>query len=146
MAYRMACDHADQVAGIVSLAGAMLYNVDHCKPSGPVVALHIHGTTDTTLNYDGGTIAGKPVPGAVQSVLDWVALDGCSTTPDTLLPPLDLDRALAGKETIVNRYATDCRTGGHAELWTIVGGQHNPTYSTSFPATVVDFMLAHPKP
>jgi polyhydroxybutyrate depolymerase len=49
MAYRMACDHADQVAAIVSLAGAMYEDTARCTPSEPVGVLQIHGTADDTI-------------------------------------------------------------------------------------------------
>jgi polyhydroxybutyrate depolymerase len=49
MAYRMACDHADQIAAIVSLAGAMPTDASVCKPVAPVATLEIHGTADTEI-------------------------------------------------------------------------------------------------
>jgi polyhydroxybutyrate depolymerase len=146
MSYRMACDHADQVAAIASLAGAMFSNVSKCAPSAPVSILEIHGTADATVLFDGDQVAGQGYPGAKTTVADWVTLDGCSTTPDTSAPPLDLDTRLAGAETTVTRYATGCKPGGHAELWTIAGGSHLPSLTTSFSTSVIDFLFAHPKP
>jgi polyhydroxybutyrate depolymerase len=146
MSYRMACDHADQIAAIASLAGAMYQNVASCTPVNPVAVLEIHGTSDTVIAYDGGLFGGHAYPSAPTTVSDWVAFDGCSSTPDTSAPPLDLDSMLAGSETTVTSYATGCQPGGHAELWSIQGGSHVPSLSTSFTPAVVDFLLAHPKP
>jgi polyhydroxybutyrate depolymerase len=146
MSYRMACDHADQIAAIASLAGAMFQNLASCTPANPVAVLEVHGTSDAVIGYNGGTILGHVYPSAATTVADWVAFDGCSSTPDTSSPPLDLDSALAGNETAVTRYPTGCRPGGHAELWSIQGGSHIPSLSMSFAPGVVDFLLAHPKP
>ena len=32
MAHKLACDHSEMIAGIISLAGAMHNNIDLCKP------------------------------------------------------------------------------------------------------------------
>ncbi len=146
MSYRMACDHADQIAAIASLAGGTYADSANCKPTQPVAVLHIHGTADSTASYGGSTIGGRPIAGAIESVTDWATFGGCSNTPDNSSLPLDLDTGLAGNETTVTRYGSGCRPGGHAELWTIVGGEHNPMFSPSFAPTVVDFLLSHAKP
>ena len=107
MSHRMACDHADKVAAIVSLAGAQFSDLSKCTPSGPVAVLEIHGTADDTILFGGGeTIPGHAYPGAATTISDWASLDGCSATADTSSPALDLERVLAGKETTVTKYAT----------------------------------------
>jgi polyhydroxybutyrate depolymerase len=146
MSYRMACDHADQIAAFASLAGAMWEDTTKCTPSQPVSMVEIHGTADTTIAYAGASIDGKAFPGATTSVADWVTFDGCSTTPDTTSPPLDLDTELAGDETTVTKYATGCKPGGHAELWTIMGGAHIPDLSNAFTPDVIQFLYDHPRP
>ncbi len=146
MAYRMACDHADQITAIVSLAGAMWSDVTKCQPSEPVATLEIHGTADATIAYAGAAIDGVSFPPVTTTVADWVAFDGCSSTPDTSSPPLDLDNGLPGNETMVTKYATDCMPGGHAELWTIAGGAHIPNLSPTFDPDVLGFMFAQVKP
>jgi polyhydroxybutyrate depolymerase len=144
----MACDHADLVAGIVSVAGAMWVDPKRCAPSGAVSVLEIHGTADAVIAYDGGVFhAGfPPYPGATTSVADWARFDGCATPGDASLAPLDLDRALPGAETSVTRYATGCRGASSVELWTVRGAGHSPTLSGAVAGKVLDFLLAHPKP
>lgn len=146
MAYRMACDHSDQIAAIVSLAGAMFDDVKDCGASAPVAVLQIHGTADTTIAYDGGAILGNAYPGAKTSVEDWATIDGCQTEPDTAAASLDLDSSIAGKETTVTVYGQGCKSGGHAELWTIKGGAHVPKLSPEFSSDLVDFLFAHARP
>jgi polyhydroxybutyrate depolymerase len=146
MAYRMACDHADQVVAIASLAGAMWEDTSKCQPSAPVSMVEIHGTADMTIAYGGGVIGDAAFPSAPTSVGDWVTFNACGTTPDTTSPALDLDTGLAGDETSVTKYATGCMPGGHAELWTINGGMHIPTLSATFSPDVINFLLTHARP
>ena len=82
MAYRLACDHADLIAGIVSLEGAMNEDSSACDPSEPVSVVEIHGTADTVIRYEGGrnddADPNAPAyPSAAQSVLEWAKFDGC---------------------------------------------------------------------
>jgi polyhydroxybutyrate depolymerase len=154
MSYRMACDQAGMVAAIASLAGAMSLDATGCKPSDPVSVLEIHGTadqvvlwdggnTDTDSIWDGGAIDGGGVyPGVTTTVGDWAKLDGCSSTPDTSQPGIDI---AAGMQTGVARY-TGCRAGTEVDLWTIDGGEHIPGLTLDFGTKVFAFLLAHPKP
>jgi polyhydroxybutyrate depolymerase len=152
MAYRLACDHADQIAAIVSLAGAMPTDATVCKPSAPVSTLEIHGTADTVILFTGGGIeqivppALVAYPAVTTTVADWVSIDGCSTTPDTSSPNITLDALLPPDQTTVTKYATGCKTGAHAELWTIVGGAHVPTLSPAFTPDFIQWLYDHPRP
>ena len=144
MAYRMACDHADLVSGIVSLAGAMWEDAASCQPSQPVSILEIHGTDDPLVPFDGGSLLGRAFPSTATTVSDWLAFDGCSDG-GTSLPNLDLDSKLSGAETTVTRYG-ECKPRISAELWTIVGGGHIPALSDSFAPDVIDHLLPQTKP
>jgi len=156
MAYRMACQHADLIAGIASLAGATFLEPSQGGPSEPVNILNIHGTADTHVSYAGGAFVTQglpiqfpanlaPFPGAVQTVQIWAGYNG-STGPTTQpAPSMDLFQDVAGLDTVVTRY-TVCPPGGAVELWTINGGGHVPTLSSQFSPSVIDWLLAHPKP
>jgi polyhydroxybutyrate depolymerase len=145
MSYRMACEHADRIAAIASLAGATWSDPTRCSPSEPIHTLQIHGTLDDTIFYTGGSILGVPYPGALATVEAWATYNGCSLTPDTSSPNLDLEANLPGDETRVARYPAGCAVNGSAELWTIVAGSHVPALSSDFSREVVDYLLAHPK-
>lgn len=69
MSYRMACDHADKIAAVASLAGAMFLDTSKCKPSSPVSVLQIHGTSDPEVLYDAS--AADAYPGAETTTKDW---------------------------------------------------------------------------
>lgn len=148
MSYRMACDHAEVVAAIMSLAGATFAGADDCRPAVPVAILQVHGTDDDVIRYEGGRIAG-PYPGAAEGVGLWAAYDGCDATLVTTPQTLDLDVGLSGpdgpQETTVAA-STGCAPGGHVELWSIEGGAHGPDLTTDFGEAVVEFLLDHPKP
>ncbi len=148
MVHRMACDHADKLASVASLAGATYFNPGDCGASEPVHVLQIHGTNDNLVAYNGGLfpLSGVPFPGAVATVAQWAARHGCDTNPLVIPQALDLDRDLPGNETTITRYASGCSAGGSAELWTIVGGEHRPALTDSFRHTVLQHLFARSKP
>jgi polyhydroxybutyrate depolymerase len=146
MSYRMACDHADAVASIASLAGATFADPADCVPSEPVAVLQIHGTADAVIEYEGGTFGGAD-PGAVETAEIWAAYDGCAVT-STPGDNRDLDDGAAsdGEESTTLVWADECDPGGLAELWTIPDGSHVPNLSDTFSRQAIEWLLAHPKP
>ena len=145
MSHRMACDRADLVAAIGSLAGATWNDPAKCDPSEPVSILQIHGTVDDTVLYEGEAINGVAYPSAVGTVEAWAELDGCTLAPEAGAA-IDLDVTISGEETSVSRYATGCKPGGAAELWTITGAGHLPELGAEFAPRLVDWLFAHAKP
>ncbi len=147
MSYRMACDYADVVASIASLAGATWLDPADCTPAEPVYTLQIHGTADTVIPYGSGCVPlGGCHPGAVQTTETWATYDGCSLVGQADPTPIDIDAAIPGDETDIVRYDTACLPGGSAELWTIDGGPHSPTLSADYNNLVIEWLLAHTKP
>ncbi|HSJ73774.1 MAG TPA: alpha/beta fold hydrolase [Miltoncostaeaceae bacterium] len=144
MSFRMACDHADLIAAVAGLAGAMPADAADCAPSEPVAAAQIHGTADATILYDGGSLNEVPYPGALASAARWAEIGGCGATP-TAGQAMDLDGSVMGAETSTQVFG-GCDPGGGAELWTIEGGGHVPGLTTAFAPAVLDFLFAHPKP
>ena len=113
MSFAMACARADAIAAIAAIEAATFDDADACAPSEPVATLQVHGTSDTTIIYGGGTIAGEPYPSAPETLAMWAAYDGCDPEPDEPAPPgraivVDLPDA----EVQVHRAA--CDPGGHA--------------------------------
>jgi poly(3-hydroxybutyrate) depolymerase len=151
LAYRMACQFPDLIAGIASMNGATILDPGGYVRSEPVNILHIHTTNDSVVPYEGGivNISGVPqmaqYPGAVKTVQIWAGYNGSSNPVKDAAPSLDLITALPGLDTVVTRYTT-FPPGGAVELWTINGGGHTPTFSTNFSPHVTDWLLAHPKP
>jgi polyhydroxybutyrate depolymerase len=144
MSYRMACDHADLVASIVSISGATFLDPTMCTPNAPVNVVEIHGTDDEAVPFEGGLFEGTALPGAVQTTTQWAAYNGCGDTPATTDAALDLDESLEGNESSVTQFV-GCPADGDVQLWTIPGAGHIPEFSSTFSDQVVDYLLGHPR-
>jgi polyhydroxybutyrate depolymerase len=131
MAYRMACERADVIAAIASLAGNASSTSSTCLPSAKVNVAHIHGTSDMTVPYSGST----------PSVDQWAGKNGCGTTRDAG-PTHDFDTSVAGDETHTNITA-GCPANGAVELWTMEGSGHIPSMNATFATTIFDWFTAH---
>lgn len=141
MAHRLACDRADIVTSIAGLAG--LGPSVACSPSRPVQVLHLHGTSDDTVPYEGGAFGGTQTPSAVDTVAQWGTRNGC-TGAAADAGRKDLDDSLAGDETVVAAIG-GCPADGAAELWTLEGGEHLPSINAAFPTELMGWLAAHPR-
>jgi len=131
MAYRLACDRADTVAGIVVVAGGAGIDPAACAPTRPVSVLHLHGTADAEFAYaGGGPFQMAPgAPGAVESVTRWAGHDGCDLAR-AADPAIDLDAVVPGAETRRERFG--CAPPAAVELWTMEGTEHLPNMVETF--------------
>ena len=145
MAHRMACDEAPELGAVVSVAGATWKDQSKCNPKGPINVLEVHGDSDQSVLFAGGTDGTHAYPGALETVSDWAAKNGCGTTLDESSPALDLDGSLPGAETKVGKFAA-CPAGGDVELWTIQGGTHVPNWGPDFPSVIWKYFASHAKP
>ncbi len=146
MSYRMACEHADRIAAIVSVAGATFGDVAACKPSEPVSVVQVHGTADVVISFSGGSIRENAYPSATTTVASWASYNTCATGPLPSPRPknLDLDGLVEGVDSTVVAFE-GCPSGGAVELWTIESGSHGPQLTEGFASSIMDFLLAHPK-
>ena len=121
MAYELACDMSNTFAAIGVVAGDLVDS--NCKPSRPVPLLHIHGTSDPCVPYNGGNLGGclsasttsVTVPSAIADTSQWAAMNGCSSITQTIYQK--------GDATCV-RYGSNCKNGAVAELCSIQNGGH----------------------
>jgi len=146
MAYTLACERASEIASIIALAGTSFLDAADCDPAEPVGILHIHGTDDDTVLFDGGTdCLGHDCvyPGVDETLDHWAGYDGCALTRESA-GTLDLDSGLDGAETTIDRY-TGCPTGIDVELWTIVGGAHIPTLRNDVYLPMWSWLADHPE-
>ena len=114
MAYRLGCDMADRIAGVGSVAGAMV--LEACHPSRPVSVIEFHGTDDGLVPYEGGRTAGgatEPSPSSRAVAQHWAELNGCEAGP---------------REQVDGPVTTSswsrCASGSAVELVLIQGGGH----------------------
>jgi polyhydroxybutyrate depolymerase len=112
LSHRLACEAADVFAAIMPVSGVMGIPDAECKPVRPIPVMHVHGTADDTILYEGGGIAGNR---SVQETIDgWIARNGCTGSPQTTYQMGDTECETVG----------DCDGGVDVTLCTIEGGQH----------------------
>ena len=152
MSYRMACERADLVSAVVSLAGETFADPADCRPSAPVSVAQVQGTADDVILYAGGgplTDASKAYPGAEATAGTWASYDGCDTAASTLDEKLDLDAGVATgsdqADTTVQQWS-GCDAGAAVELWTILRADHGPALTPAFTDAFMQFLADHPKP
>ena len=99
----------------------------------PVHVLQIHGTDDETIGYAGQDGSWGTFPSAAGSVSRWAAFNRCDEASAAVPPTGDEPPGFfdlispAGDETTVTRHG-NCPAGGSAELWTLAGGGHVPSF------------------
>lgn len=115
--HRLACLAADDFAGFVSVAGAMLRNVAAaCQPLNPMSVLHVLGSSDSYFPPAGGSA----VFPADSGVAFWAGRAGCGsgrrsgTLPDTARDGLP----------IATTTWTGCPSGVSVGMVRISGGGH----------------------
>jgi polyhydroxybutyrate depolymerase len=149
MDYRLACDTS--IFAAIGPDSATLLGT--CPHPAPVSVIHIHGTADTHVPFEGGQgtgyakIDGPPVPSAVAA---WRKTDGCSAPTTAVSGPVTTSKA-------------PCPAGRTVELITIAGAGHQwpggmakpivqrilhldpPSNALDATDTIWAFFAAHPK-
>ena len=150
MAHRLACDLSERIAAVISVAGAGQKDAARCKPTQPVAVMEVHGTDDDVVPASGGAVGGvvagrspAQIPSVDETMAAWSDKLGCAKDPERGAAHVDLDGAVPGAETRVDRWH-GCRAG--LELWTVEGGAHVPEMQPTWPQMAWDFFAAHHKP
>jgi polyhydroxybutyrate depolymerase len=155
LAHRLGCEAADVFAAIAPVA-AILPEPSTCSPSRPISVLHIHGTADPLIPYDGSTPnvpPGVPSPAGTfefypveESMGIWQQMNNCPASP-----------ALTYANGDASCVAwSPCDRGTATELCTIHGGGHTWPGGAPIPGVgptsndleasekIIDFFEAHP--
>lgn len=134
MSHRAACALADRVAAIAAVSGVIM--TSPCTPSRPVPVLHIHGTNDLVVGYNGNPLLRQtPVADTIRA---WEERNGCTDTAPTLVSNAGSVLCLARRR---------CRGESEVELCTITGGGHTwPRAPFDATEHVLDFFARHPMP
>lgn len=151
LSYRLACDAADLFAAIAPVAGTL--NYPSCSPAESVSVLHIHGSADQHLPYEGGVGEESRTGVAFVSVADslrfWAQANHCDPAP------------LSSQQgNLIHTVYANCAPGGQIELYTILGGLHawpgaagpawrggdEPSQDLQASQVIWEFFAAHPKP
>lgn len=140
---RLGCEMADRIAAIAPVAGTT--GVKDCNPSRPIPVLHIHGTGDKIVPYDGSKTLG--FIGAPESTKDWAQRNGCKTTTTETFH----------KDDVTCVTYDGCKEGVEVILCTIEDGGHTwpggnvvppmvgePSNTISATDTIWEFFKKHP--
>ena len=123
MSHRMACDRGSLMKAIVALNGVTWDDFSMCPDTGSPDILHVHATSDTTIEYEGGNNNGNPFPSANTTLGNWASRYGCDSQR-TPVGSLDLVYSLSGDETDKFDY-NNCNYGERLSHWRINDGVHN---------------------
>jgi polyhydroxybutyrate depolymerase len=84
LSHRLACELSTRIAAVAPVAGTL--GIANCQPARPVPVLHIHGTSDGHVPWNGGPGCGPSgvaffsVPDTMES---WRSRNACGTTTST---------------------------------------------------------------
>ena len=150
MAYHMACKGLPGLRAVASLAGTSYMDDDACEGAAPVSVLHIHGTDDAVVLFDG--VEGEPgaadkngpgYVGADDMAQRWAERAGCLGPRDQQpYAVMDLDVYVSGAETQAYRFSSGCAEGISIELWKGEGSGHGPGYGDAFTDALLEWLLA----
>ncbi len=152
MAYHIACKGLPGLRAVASLSGTSYADDSTCEDAPPVSILHIHGTQDNVILYDGDRSQPDPktndapafYASAEEMVARWSQHARCPW-PDNPQPytTLDLDQHIPGKETQLFRPDSPCPTGITIELWKSDNSGHAPNYGETFRDALLSWLLSH---
>lgn len=135
--YRLACDLENRIAAIASVTGVIstltAFNCTNQSRKMPV--LHIHGTVDPLVEYNGST-GSESVEATVNF---WVSGNQCSVVNDTFHYP-DID--ITDSSTVERIHYSSCGDGTEVMFYKITGGGHtwpNATFDYIYGPTNRDF-------
>jgi polyhydroxybutyrate depolymerase len=144
MSYRLACDLSDVIAAIAPVAGVLGQDPATCNPKRAVPLMHVHGTGDLLVPYNGGGIANYP---SVASTIDaWRSKNGSAAGPGQNVFTKDDVSCTQWSGTADVRLCT-VTDGGHQ--WP--GGSSlpyggSPTPNLDASEAIAAFFEAHPMP
>ena len=126
MAQRLACEQADRIAGIATVAGGLPEPLQAtCKPARALPVLVIHGTEDPIVPWSGGAVAGVEDFGKVLSAREtakfWAANNRCGDGGVIAAEP---DRDPKDGTRVKMEVFASCPAGAAVKLAAVEGGGH----------------------
>ncbi|MCB0587793.1 MAG: T9SS type A sorting domain-containing protein [Phaeodactylibacter sp.] len=125
MSHLLACQLSDRIAAVASVAGPILEPVfeDNCNLDRPIPILHIHGTADPVVPFEGGPviIPGYLAPPVEDYVQFWVNQNNCQGDPAVEIVP---DINTADSSTVEIRRYNNCDQGSEVWYYRIDNGSH----------------------
>ena len=126
MAQRLACEQADRIAGIATVAGGLPEPLQAtCKPARALPVLVIQGTEDPIVPWSGGVVAGFEDFGKVLSAREtakfWAANNRCGDGGVIAAEP---DRDPKDGTRVKMEVFASCPAGAAVKLAAVEGGGH----------------------
>ncbi|MBX3191134.1 MAG: prolyl oligopeptidase family serine peptidase [Labilithrix sp.] len=155
MSYRFVCEAADVFAAVASVSGVLGTPPETCKPARAVPILHVHGTADTTVPYQGGPAAGGL--GALAGINFRSVTDSVTHFRKSFACAENATPIFAKGDTKCEAWS-GCSAGARVELCTVEGGGHQWPGGQALPVggktstdlatseRLLDFFAAHPMP
>jgi polyhydroxybutyrate depolymerase len=147
LSYRLACDLADKIAAIAPVAGGLRIATAACNPKRPVPVLHVHGTSDIVVPYNGGGVGNaKPVS---ESIDAFKTKNTCAA---------GAGKVVYTKDDVSCTLWGSCAANADVELCTVTGGGHqwpggdqlpyggSPSPNLETSEAIADFFEKHPMP
>ena len=144
MTHRLACQLSGRLTAVASVSGQMALQLpDVCNPTKEIPMMHIHGTADGTVRYNG--YDSLQMLSVDSTLAIWRTNNGCSSSPTSvsILPNNAPDNFI----TTAYRW-TDCNNNSEILLYKVDSADHQWLYS---PANDFDtateiwkFFMRHP--
>jgi polyhydroxybutyrate depolymerase len=120
MCYRLAAELSDRIAAIAPVSGTI--SIETYEPKLPVPVLHIHGTADSLVPYEGSSpkiAAFLKFLSVEDTVATCVRRNGCATCPRITQLPMPKDQL-----RITRRVYEAAPGGAEVILYVVDGGGH----------------------
>lgn len=156
LCYRLAAELPDRIAAIAPVSGTQA--LKDLRPPRPVPILHLHGTRDLLVPWD-GPVAGQspkmPFLSVPETLKIWIPANHCATEPVMTAVP---DQADDGTR-VMRRTYTPSADGAEIVVYAIEGGGHTwpgsphpqleflgkTTLDISANDLIWDFFVRHPR-
>ena len=146
MINKIACESSICYAGVASVSGNMTDTVyNSCNPTHPTSILHIHGTLDPVVAYNGSPSTGVSVDASMEK---WRGLLNCDVTPTSvaMANPNFLDFSSPERITYANcdKELELIKITGGGHQWpgiaTLIGGLGNINMDFYSPQVIWEFL------
>lgn len=119
MTHRMAIEHGDRITACAPVSGLIAFAFANDVPVAPVRMMHIHGTADDVVGWNGGSAYFGTIGISVDSLVNyWIDWNVCDPTPDIDTLP---DRVDDGLRFVRYTYSGDAEF----QLLKVIGGTHD---------------------
>ncbi|NQZ07837.1 MAG: hypothetical protein HRT35_11810 [Algicola sp.] len=137
MSSRMACEYPELISGIFTFGGNIRHSVSQCSTAGSVAISYLHGTSDSTVPYNGSLSGYIASPDATHQ---WAEKNACTLDPQ-VRESYNFSLGIAGDETDLVEYHDCVAPVQHVK---VNGGSHGPSQYNFilFHQVMADFYLS----